>query len=97
MVNHAKSDALKTQMARKKQGDLMAQAVALFHAKKMDWMCWIFVLAVITVLFCFSGYYHYTSAGIVVITAKTKIQQDEDEEDEEDVERSRSSDGGDGD
>jgi len=22
--------------------------------------------------FCFSGYYHYTSAGIVVITAKTK-------------------------
>jgi len=25
-------------MARKKQDDLMAQAVALFHAKKMDWM-----------------------------------------------------------
>ena len=22
--------------------------------------------------FCFSGYYHYTSTGIVVITAKTK-------------------------
>jgi len=34
MVNHVKSNALKMQMARKKQDDLMAQAVALFHAKK---------------------------------------------------------------
>ena len=36
MVNHAKSNALKAQLARKKQDDLMAQAVALFHAQKMD-------------------------------------------------------------
>ena len=33
MVNHAKSNALKAQLARKKQDDLMAQAVALFHDK----------------------------------------------------------------
>ena len=36
MVNHTKSDALKAQIARKKQDDLMAQAVALFYAKQMD-------------------------------------------------------------
>jgi len=45
----------------------------------MDVMwCWL-VIAMIRMMvldgnvrFCFSGYYHYTSAGIVVITAKTK-------------------------
>ena len=36
MVNHTKSNALKAQMVRKKQDDLMAQAVALFHSQKMD-------------------------------------------------------------
>ena len=36
MVNHAKSDVLKVQIERKKKDNLMAQAVALFHAKKMD-------------------------------------------------------------
>ena len=36
MVNHAKSDALKAQIARKKRDDLMAQAVTLFHAKQLD-------------------------------------------------------------
>ena len=34
IVNHAKHNALKVQVARKKQDDLIAQAVALFHAKK---------------------------------------------------------------
>jgi len=36
MVNRAKSDALKVQIARKKRDDLMAQAVTLFHAKQLD-------------------------------------------------------------
>ena len=36
MVNHAKSDVLKAQIARKEKNNLMAQAVALFHAKQMD-------------------------------------------------------------
>jgi len=36
MVNHAKSDALKAQIQRKKKDDLMAQAVALSHAKETD-------------------------------------------------------------
>ena len=36
MVNHAKSDALKMQIARQKQGNLMAQAVAHFYAKLLD-------------------------------------------------------------
>ena len=37
MVNHAKSDALKAQIQRKKKDDLMSQAVALFDAKE-TWM-----------------------------------------------------------
>ena len=36
MVNHAKSDALKTQIARQKRDNLMAQAVAHFLAKLLD-------------------------------------------------------------
>src|SRR6267378_361617 len=36
MVNHAKSNALKAQIERKKKDNLMAQAVALFHTKQMD-------------------------------------------------------------
>jgi len=37
MINHVKFNALEAQMVRrKKQDDFMAQAVALFHAKKMD-------------------------------------------------------------
>ena len=36
MVNHAKYDILKAQIERKKKEALMAQAVALFHTKKMN-------------------------------------------------------------
>ncbi|KAF8164955.1 hypothetical protein B0H34DRAFT_632506, partial [Crassisporium funariophilum] len=36
MVNHAKSDMLKAQIARKEKDNLMARAVALFHAKQID-------------------------------------------------------------
>ncbi|KAH9165071.1 hypothetical protein EDB89DRAFT_1911699 [Lactarius sanguifluus] len=34
MVNHAKSNALKSQIARKQKDNLMAQAVALYQAEK---------------------------------------------------------------
>ena len=36
MVGHAKSNTLKAQIERKKKDSLMAEAVALFHAQKMN-------------------------------------------------------------
>jgi hypothetical protein len=36
MVNHAKLDVLKQQIARKEKDDLMAQAVARFQTKPVD-------------------------------------------------------------
>jgi hypothetical protein len=36
MVNHVKSDALKTQIDREQKHKLMAHALALFHSEQMD-------------------------------------------------------------